>query len=270
MRLRFAGLLSILIFSPYWIGAATPQHQNETLDKVSFTQNLGAQVPLQTRFTNEFGATVPLSTYFGQKPVLLTLVYFKCPMLCTEVLNGAVRTMRMMTSLSIGKDFNVVTISFDPRETSELAAKKKAVYIDRYKRAGAATGWPFLTGSETSIKAVADAVGFHYVYDKEIDQYAHASGIMILTPEGKVSHYFFGVEYPPGDVRLSLIEASHNAVGSRVDQLLLYCYHYDPATGHYGIAIMKVLRLAGIATALLLATMIFTTVLRDRAAARNA
>jgi len=248
---------------------STPEHQNKILEKVGFTQNLDAQAPLNLSFHDEQGRTVPLSTYFGQKPVLLNLVYFECPMLCTEVLNGTVRTLRAMP-LTVGKDFNVVTVSFDPRETSVMAAAKKRVYLDRYGRKGTQGGWAFLTGTEPSIKALADAVGFHYSYDKELDQFAHASGIMILTPEGRVSHYFYGVEYPVQEVRLALVEASHGKIGSPVEQLLLYCYHYDPATGHYGLVIMRVMRLAGLVTLLLLATFVITMLLRERALSREA
>jgi protein SCO1/2 len=244
--------------------ASTPRHQDQMLEKVGFTQNLGAQAPLDLPFRNEKGETVLLSAYFGQRPVLLNLVYFECPMLCTEVLNGTVRTLRAMP-LSVGKEFNVVTVSFDPREKPAMAAAKKNVYLDRYSRKGSRDGWAFLTGDEPSIKALADAVGFHYSYDKEIDQFAHASGIMILTPEGRVAHYFYGVEYPTQEVRLALVEASHGKIGSPVEQLLLYCYHYDPTTGHYGLAIMRVMRVAGVATLLLLITFIITMLLRERA-----
>ena len=179
----------------------------------------------------------------------------KCP--------GTVRTLRTMP-LKMGKDFNVVTVSFDSRETPHMAAAKKAVYLDRYGHPGS-TGWAFLTGTDSSIKALADAVGFHFAYDAETDQFAHASGIVILTPEGRISHYFYGVEYPVQDVRLSLVEASHGKIGTPIDQLLLYCYHYDPATGRYGLLIMRVLRIAGVATFLLLAIFVVTLLLRERA-----
>jgi len=244
--------------------AATPAQQNKVLEKVGFTQNLGAQVPLDLPFHDEKDRPVKLADYFGQKPVLLNLVYFECPMLCTEVLNGTVRTLRVLP-LTVGKEFNVVTVSFNPHETSVLAAAKKRVYLDRYGRKGSQDGWAFLTGPEISIKALADAVGFHYTYDKELDQYAHASGIMILTPQGRVSHYFYGVEYPAQDVRLSLVEASEGRIGSPVEKLLLYCYHYDPSTGRYGLVIMRVVRVAGLATLLLLITFVISMLLVERA-----
>lgn len=262
----FALLLTWIAVTP--LQATTPQQQNDLLSKVGFTQNLNAQVPLDLTFQNETGATVPLAAYFGKKPVLLNLVYFECPSLCGEVLNGVIRTLRMIP-LSVGKDFNVVTVSINPREKPALAAAKKAVYLDRYNRKGAAEGWAFLTGSEASIQSLADTVGFHFAYDKEIDQYAHASGIMIVTPQGRLSHYFFGVEYPPQDVRLSLVEASHGAIGSPVEKLLLYCYHYDPATGRYGIIIMRVLRLAGTATFLLLSVFVLAMLIKERADRRS-
>jgi protein SCO1/2 len=192
-------------------------------------------------------------------------------MLCTEILNGLLRTLRAMP-LTVGKDFNVVTVSFDAQETPKLASAKKRVYLDRYGRENTANGWAFLTGDETSIKALADAVGFSFAWDPEIKQFAHASGIMILTPLGKLARYFFGVEYPVRDVRLSLLEAAGGRIGSPVDQLLLYCYHYNPENGRYGVAIMRVLRLAGLATVALMATFIFVMLMRDRAnriAARN-
>jgi len=270
----FLSLLFLLFtfFNSPILHASTPAHQNKILEKVGFTQNLNAQVPLNLPFRNEKGETVPLSTYFGKKPVLLNLVYFRCPMLCTEVLNGTVRTLRAMP-LKVGKDFNVVTVSFDARETPKMAAMKKALYIDRYGHPGAENGWAFLTGTTPSIQALANAVGFHFAYDPELDQFAHASGIVVLTPEGRVARYFFGVEYPVQDVRLSLVEASNGKIGSPVDQLLLYCYHYDPTTGRYGLLIMRVVRIAGLATLLLLVTFVITMLLRERAdrfSARNA
>ena len=255
-------ILIIASLAPVY--GSTPAHENSILEKVGFTQNLDAQVPLDLLFRDETGRAVPLSNYFGKRPVLLNLVYFKCPMLCTEVLNGTVRTLRAMP-LSIGKDFNVVTVSFDPRETSAMAAAKKSVYLDRYGRQGSQKGWAFLTGPESSIQALAAAVGFRYSYDKELDQFAHASGIVILTPDGHVAHYFFGVEYPVQDVRLSLVAASSGKIGSPIEQLLLYCYHYDPTSGRYGVAIMRVMRLAGLATFLLLVTFVITMLLVERA-----
>jgi protein SCO1 len=243
-----------------------PVSQDKVLQKVAFTQRLDNQVPLSLEFHNEAGQLVPLSTYFGKKPVLLNLVYFNCPMLCTEVLNGIVRTLRSIP-LKVGKDFTVVTVSFDPRETPALAKEKKAAYLDRYGHPENGQGWAFLTGNEPEIKALADSVGFSYTYDTVSQQFAHASGIVILTPLGKVARYFFGVEYPSQDVRLSLVEAAGGKIGSPVDQLLLYCYHYDPATGRYGLLIMRVLRIAAACTAACVAAMVFIMLKQEKKAA---
>lgn len=245
------------------VGAQTGYSQKKILDQVGFNQRLDNQVPLNLTFRDETGKIVPLSTYFGKKPVLLNLVYFECPMLCTEVLNGVVRTARSIP-LNVGKDYMIVTVSFDPREKPPLAAAKKRLYLDRLGKHGTADGWAFLTGDEANIHALADAVGFHFAYDKEIDQFAHASGIILLTPQGRVARYFFGVEYPSQDVRLSLVEASNNKIGSPVDKLLLYCYHYDPATGRYGLLIMRVLRIAAVCTVLSLGLFIFFMLRHER------
>jgi len=232
-------------------GAATRNSEEKpnVLKDVGLDQRLGNQVPLDLMFTNEYGEQVPLRKYFGGKPVILNLVYFTCPMLCGEVLNGLTGSMQVM-SFDIGREYNVITVSIDPRDTPLLAAKKHAMYVKRYARPGANEGWHFLTGKQDQIAALADAVGFRYKYDTEIQQYAHAAGIMILTPEGKVSQYFYGVEYSPKDIRLALVEASQGKIGSVVDQLMLFCYHYDPATGRYGAAIMNILRLAALLTIL--------------------
>ncbi len=231
------------------------------LQKVSIDQRLNEQVPLDLVFRDETGKEVRLGDYFsGNKPVILSLVFYECPMLCNQVLNGLVSGLRAVP-LSVGDDFNVVTVSFDPRETAELAARKKEIYMHQYKRAGASAGWHFLTGDEASIKQLTDAVGFRYTYDPAANQFAHASGIMILTPQGKISRYFYGIEYAPKDVRLSLVEASGGKIGSRADQLLLYCYHYDPSTGKYAW-VMNIYRLGGILTVLGMIALFF--VLRRR------
>ena len=221
----------------------------KALENVGFEQKLGAQLPLDTPFRDEQGKQVTLRSYFGQRPVVLSFVYFDCPMLCTEVLNGMVRSLRAI-SLKLGKDYDIVTVSFDAREKPALAAAKKKVYLERYDRKADPRGWAFLTGDAPAIRKLTDAAGFHFSYDPDLDQFAHASGIMIVTPSGKISHYFYGVEYSPKDMRLALVEASDGNIGSPVDQLLLYCFHYDPATGKYGLVIMRVMRLCGAATAL--------------------
>jgi protein SCO1 len=217
------------------------------LRDVGIDQRLNQQVPLDLSFRDESGRIAPLREYFGSKPVILTLVYYQCPMLCTLVLNGVLQSLRKI-QMNVGEQFEVVTVSFDPRETPELAAAKKKSYIQRYGRPGAARGWHFLTGDEASIAQLTRAVGFRYAYDSKSGQYAHASAIMVLTPQGRLARYFYGVEYQPRDVRLALVEASANRIGNAADQVLLFCFHYDPATGKYGLAILNVLRAACLAT----------------------
>jgi protein SCO1/2 len=226
------------------------------LRQVGIDQRLNNQVPLDLVFTDENGQAVRLGQYFGKKPVILSLVYYDCPMLCTQVLNGLTGSLKAL-KFDVGRDFEVVTVSFDPREKPDLARQKKEGYMVRYGREGAGAGWHFLTGDEASITALADAVGFHFAWDEETKQFAHASGIMILTPEGKLSRYFYGIEYAPRDMQLGLIEASNNKIGSPVDQILLYCFHYDPQTGKYGFAIMNAMRVMGFATFAGLALLIF-------------
>jgi protein SCO1 len=237
---------------------ARPEYGNPStglptaLRDVRIEQKLDQQLPLDLVFRDETGQQVKLGQYFGKKPVVLALVYYDCPMLCTQILNGMVTSFRVLP-FQIGNEFDVVTVSFDPRETNVLATAKKKVYVNYLPeriRSGANNGWHFLTGDQPSIAHLADAVGFRYHYDEATKQFAHASGIMLTTPQGKLSRYFYGVEYPARDLRLGLIESSENRIGSPVDQLLLYCYHYDPATGKYGAAVMKVMRIAGIITLL--------------------
>jgi protein SCO1 len=211
---------------------------------VGIDQRLNAQVPLDLTFRDEAGRALPLSTYFHGKPVLLALVYYRCPMLCTQILNG-VETSLKAVSLNPGQDFEVVSVSFDPKDTAETAAGKRKMILQRYSRPGTANGWHFLTGDEAQIHALTEAAGYHYRYDSITGQFAHASAIMILTPEGRLSRYFYGVEYAPRDVRLGLVEASANKIGSPVDQILLFCFHYDPATGKYGAIAMNMVRGAG-------------------------
>jgi protein SCO1/2 len=233
------------------------------LREIGFDQNLDHAVPLDIPFTDERGRAVRLGDYFGARPVVLALVYYDCPMLCTQVLNSLTSTLKVL-SLDPGKDFEIVTVSFDPREKPALAAAKKAVYLDRYKRPGAAEGWHFLTGEQASIERLTHAAGFRYVWDEHTRQFAHPTGITVLTPQGRLSRYLFGVEYGPRDLRFALVEASAGKVGTPVDQVLLYCYHYDPETGRYGLVIMRVVRLAGAATVLALGTFIVVMVRRER------
>jgi len=217
------------------------------LTEIGLDQRLNEPLPLDLPFRDEAGREVTLAQYFGERPVILTLVYYECPMLCTQVLNGLVSALGVL-QFSIGEEYDVLTISFDPGETSELAAGKKAAYLERYDRSGAERGWHFLTGSQRSIAALTEAVGFRYAYNEGVDQFAHVSGFMVLTPEGRLSRYFYGIEYGPRDIRLALIEAADSRIGSAVDQLFLYCFHYDPRSGRYSFAIMRLVRLAGVLT----------------------
>jgi len=222
----------------------------ELLKDVGIDQKLNDEIPLDLRFRDEHGKTVELAQYFGSKPVILMLVYYNCPMLCTEVLNGLDRSLKQIP-MDIGKDFNVVTVSIDPTDRPVLAEAKQAMYTGMYGRPGAAEGWHFLTGDEPQIKQLAKSVGFRYAYDAESKQFAHASVIMILTPEGRLSRYFYGIQYPERDVRLGIVEASQGKISSAVDQILLFCYHYDPHTGRYGLLISRVIQLAGGLTVLI-------------------
>lgn len=242
---------------------AVPNTKPSLLNDVGIDQRLNQQVPLDLMFRDETGRSVPLQTYFGKKPVVLALIYYNCPMLCTLVLNGLIQSLNTMSFVA-GKEFDVIAVSFDPRETSELATGKKRAYLERYIVKGTESGWHFLTGDESSIKALTQTVGFRYAYDAEKDLFAHASGVIVLTPEGKISRYFYGVEYPPRDLRLGLVEASENKIGSPVDQLLLMCYHYDPTTGKYGAVVMNVVRLAGTITLIIIISFIVLTIRRDR------
>jgi protein SCO1 len=223
------------------------------LEGVGIEQRLRAQVPPELVFHDEQGNAVKLGQYFGKRPIILNLVYYTCPMLCGEVLNGLTSALTVMT-FNVGKDFDVLTVSFNPRETPALAAAKKQIYVKRYGRPGAGEGWHFLSGSDQSITALARAAGFEYHYDPKTGQYAHGTAIMVLTPTGIISQYYYGVEYAPRDLRLGLVQASHNRIGTVVDQVLLYCYHYDPRTGKYTAVVTKILQLAGVATIAILGT----------------
>ena len=221
------------------------------LKKVGIDQHLNEQLPLDAVFKDEQGTEVRLGQFFKGKPVVLSLVYYQCPMLCNQVMNGMLGSFRQM-SFNVGERFEVVTVSFDPNETPALAAAKKQTYVSGYNRANGAAGWHFLTGDDANIKRLADAIGFRYTWDEQTKQFAHASGIMIATPEGKLARYFYGIDYPPKDLRLSLVEASANKIATPVDALMLYCYHYDPSTGKYGVVIMNVMRIAGVITLILI------------------
>ena len=221
------------------------------LEGVGIDQRLNEQVPLNLTFKDEQGKTVTLGDYFHQgRPVILNLVYYQCPMLCTEVLNGLTAALKVIR-FEPGKQFEVVTLSIDPRETPQLANKKE-MYLKKLGNAEAGKGWHFLTGEQKQIEALAGAVGWHYHYDAKMDQFAHAAGILLITPEGRIAQYYYGVEYSPKDMRLGIVEASKNRIGSLADQVLLYCYHYDPRTGHYGATITNIVRLGGVTTVIVL------------------
>ena len=247
-------LLAATLATAIAASAASAQDRPAALRDVSFTQRLGESVPLDVPFRDETGATVTLRAYTG-KPILLVPAYYTCPMLCTLVLNGVVSSLRAL-SFDVGKEFAVVTFSFDPKDGPEAAAKKKATYLGEYKRAGAEAGWHFLTGDAASITALTDAIGFHATYDEANHQFAHASGIVLLTPQGRITRYFFGVEYAPRDLRLGIVEASAEKIGTLVDQLLLFCFHYDPSTGRYSLIALNAVRVGGLLTLAALVTAI--------------
>lgn len=222
----------------------------EPLKKVGIEQKLNGQVPLDARFRDENGKEVRLGEYFGKdKPVVLALVYYECPMLCNEVLNGLTGALKGI-SFDVGREFDVVAVSFDAREhgKSELVKNKKQGYVKRYGRPESADGWHFLTGEQSEIDKLTEAVGFNYTFDEQTNQFAHAGGIIVLTPEGRISRYFYGVGYAPKDVKFGIMESSENKIGSPAEQLYLYCFHYDPSTGKYGFAILNILRLMAVAT----------------------
>ena len=254
MSIALALLAGLLLAPPRAAGQAdplpvmeNPTGRPDVITKIGLDQKLDAQVPLDLQFRDERGATVTLRQFFRSRPVILTLVYYQCPMLCTFVLNGVLTSAKDI-SFDMGKDFEVVTVSIDPAETPLLAESKHTMYAGLYGRPGAISGWHFLTGQEAAIRQLAAAVGFRYVYDKESQQFAHASGILVLTPQGRVSRVLYGISYPPRDLRFALVEASGGKIGTPVDQILLACYHYDPMTGKYGLLVSRVIRAAGIAT----------------------
>jgi len=256
-RIGVAGRLSLFLFT-LAVGAAAQDNAAITppqLRGVGIDQRLNNQVPLGLRFRDETGQSVTLGSYFGKKPVILSLVYYTCPMLCTMAENGLLNALRDV-KFNIGEQYEVVTVSIDPTETPEMAMGKKAVYVGLYGRPGSKQGWHFLVGDEPSIRALAQAVGFHYNYIPETKQFAHATGIIVLTPQGKVSRYFYGILYPSRDIRLALVEASNEKIGNPVDAVLLYCCQYDPTTGKYSIIVSRVLRIAGVITLLCMGTLV--------------
>ena len=260
----YVGLLRAIILILFLSLQVNAQSYTENLQqRIGIDQKLGDQLPLDLPFVDSDGNPVHLRDYFGDKPIILSLVYFDCPMLCTQVINSLLRAMNVL-SFGAGTEFDVLTISIDPGETPELANAKKIEYLKNYRGREGSTGWHFLTGDQQQIDQLAAAVGFRYEYDEPTDQYIHASGIMVLTPEGKLARYFYGIDYPPRDLRWGLVEAADGAIGNPVDQLLLLCYSYDPMTGKYGLYIRNSLRIGGLATILALGSFIVVMLRRER------
>jgi len=261
-RPAFILALSLVAWSAV-VAQSVPDSRPPILRQVGIEQRLGEPLPLELAFRDESGRAVHLSDYFGRRPVVLVLAYYNCPMLCTQVLNGLVSAMRIL-SFDAGREFEVVTVSFDPADDAADARAKKAPYVARYGRAGGAAGWHFLTGDARSIAGLTEAVGFRYARDDRTGQFAHASAVYVATPEGRLSRYFYGIEYAPRDLRLGLVEASRGTIGTPVDQLLLYCYHYDPAAGRYGAVVMNMVRVGAIAIVLGLTAFLWAMSRRDR------
>jgi protein SCO1/2 len=239
------------------------------LGKIGIDQRLNHHVPLDLPFVDENGKEVRLGDFFGKRPVLLALVYYECPMLCTQVLNGVTGALKAI-SFDVGKEFDVVAVSINPKEGPGLASQKKQAYVERYGRAQTAAGWHFLTGREENIQTLAAAVGFRYVYDEEIKQYAHGAGVELITPKGVIARYYYGIEYSPRDIRLGVIEASEERIGSPIDNVLLLCYHYDPATGKYGAAAIRMVRIGAVLTMAAFGTFLIVSLRRERTTGRQA
>ena len=238
------------------------------LSRIGIDQRLNHSLPLDLPFVDEHGKDVRLGDFFGKRPVLLALVYYECPMLCTQVLNGVTGALKTI-NFDVGKEFDVVAVSINPREGPGLASQKKAAYVERYGRPHTADGWHFLTGREENIKKLAASVGFRYEYDEEIQQYAHGAGVEIITPKGVIARYFYGIEYAPRDLRLGIIEASEEKIGSPIDTALLLCFHYDPTTGKYGPAILNIVRLGAVLTIVAFAAFLFVSLRRERTGGRQ-
>ena len=239
------------------------------LGQVGIDQKIGQQLPLGLVFRDEDGKDVKLGQFFGSRPVVLALAYYECPMLCTQVLNGMTGALKTL-SFDAGKDFDVVVVSIDPKDNFRLAANKKQSYVEHYGRPQTAGGWHFLTGTEASIKPLAEAIGFRYAYDANLKQYAHGAAIYVATPSGVVARYLLGIDFAPRDLRLALVEASNNHLGSVTDQVLLLCYHYDPSVGKYGVAILNAVRVGFVATVTGFLAFLFVSVRGERRANNKA
>ncbi len=270
MRFLFRLLLIALLGA---LSAAQERVENLSLAAdprvyVGYDQKLGADIPPDLMFVDQTGKSVRLLDYAKERPLVLALVYYSCPRLCSEVLNGSVRMLRSMDRLSLGADFQFVAVSIDPADTPQIAAAKRENYLEALGAAGHADGWHFLTGDQASINALTKAVGFRYVWDEHSEQFAHDGGVVVITPKGKVSHYFFGVEFSAFDVRLALVDAAQGKIGSFVDHILLLCLHYDPTRGQYGLWIIGALRIAGVLTLGILGLFMLRSFRRDRAVSR--
>ncbi|MEE3233745.1 MAG: SCO family protein [Candidatus Latescibacterota bacterium] len=235
----------------------------ERIDKIDFEQRLGEKVSPELTFRDHNGIAVRLGDFLGDKPIILSLVYYECPLLCGQVLNSLLRSLNVL-NFDIGTEYDVISVSIDPNESPDLAAEKKQAYIEKYRGENAEKGWNFWVGDQDQIDKIASSVGFKYEYDSETDQYVHASGIIVLTPDGQIARYFYGLDYPPRDLRWGLVEASKGKIGNPVDELLLLCYSYDPLTGEYGIMIMNALRIGSVLAMLSLATFVFVMLRRER------
>jgi protein SCO1 len=270
-----SGIFALLLSSGAASAQAVPsgtgpaaEARPAVLENVGFRPQLNAPLPLDLAFRDETGRGLQLREYFTQKPVLLALVYYGCPMLCNQTEQGVVGALRML-SFNPGRDYQVVFVSFDPRESADMAAQKKESAMTHFRRPETASGWHFLTGSKESIEALTRGANFRYSFDQKSGLFAHASGIMLLTPDGRISRYFYGVEYPARDIRLGLVDASAGKIGTPIDRALLFCYQYDPASARYSASILKIIRLAGILTMLALVAGILIFRRRDIAAART-
>jgi len=261
----FALLLPALASAQYGEPPPRPDPNVRTgiLKSVGIDQRIGQQLPLDLTFHDESGRDVRLGQFFHDRPVVLALAYYDCPMLCTQVLNGMTGSLKTM-SLDAGKDFDVVVVSIDPQHSYEMAPAKKDTYVRSYGRAGTAAGWHFLTGADTSIKPLAAALGFRYAYDPNLKQYAHGAAIYVVTPKGMVSRYLLGIDFSPRDLRLALVEASNDRLGTVVDQVLLLCYHYDPSTGRYSTAVLDAIRIGFVLTVGAFLTFVFVSRRREK------
>jgi protein SCO1/2 len=253
-----SALFSVILSVQAW----SAENPAQVISRIGFDQKLDSQIPLELEFKNEAGRSVRLKEYFRGKPIILSLVYNTCPYICGASQTGLVTCLRVMT-YSVGKEFDIITVSINPEETTVLSAAKKSEYTKSYGRAGAAEGWHYLTGNKQSIEALTHAVGYKYEYDATSKQFAHPTGIVLLTPEGKISKYYFGIEYYPRDLSLGLVEASQNKIGTVADQVVLYCLKYDPMTGKYGLVISRILKLLGVMTVLALGSFIVAMIWRD-------